>query len=325
MFCSKCGTKIEAGNLFCTKCGNKVEQNEQQDVEQKNLNDETSMKKDKQTKIKKLKIVNIIIILFIIFILVGIFLYNKIINEEKSKNLQNTSNITNNNSINEVSNNAEENQVADDILTVVSKEFVNTFRGFVNVCSEYGEVVETSGYYDKSPNSYIISIRVDKSKIDEVYNELSNNEQVLKVMKGYFDSKKLELYKGYEELINQLLNNEEEKNGFGISYGVVDINNDGIDELVLVHGKSRADAVTEFYTYQNNSETVKLGEAAQGELYKVSDRNELKLVYTGTGGSQIVWDISYDNDDFKINKNTLLDENAENLGEKIELHNAENM
>ena len=86
MFCSKCGTKIEAGNLFCTKCGNKVEQNEQQDVEQKNLNDETSMKKDKQTKIKKLKIVNIIIILFIIFILVGIFLYNKIINEEKSKN-----------------------------------------------------------------------------------------------------------------------------------------------------------------------------------------------------------------------------------------------
>lgn len=308
MKCSKCGNELKKDDLFCTKCGKKVEQEIREDKTEKSLN---SNEKEKQ-KSKKWKIIVPILIILIIIIAVGTFIFKKNVDNLNEENLQEVSNVINT-----------DQTINEDILTVVSKEKVNTERGFINLCKEYGEYIEIpSSLYKENHNCFVVSIRVDASKIDEVYEELSNNEQVLKVEKGFINPKEIELYTGYEMLVYQLLNDEEERNGFGIYYAMVDINNDGTNELALIHGKSRADAITEFYTYQNNSETVKIGEGAQGEIYKVKNENKLKLVYIGTGGSQTIWDISYDNNNFEINENTS-DTNLENIGEKIELDNAE--
>lgn len=307
MKCSKCGNELNKGDLFCTKCGKKVEQ----DVKENNTETFSNNNENSKKKFKKWKIIVPVAIILLILIILGIFLFKKS-RYEDSKNSQ------------EVSNSINTKQIVNaDILTVISKEKVNTERGFINLCTQYGEYLEIpSSIYKENHNCFVVSIRVDVSKIDEIYEELSNNEQVLKVEKGFINPKEIELYTGYEQLIYQLLNNEEERNGFGIYYAMVDINNDGINELALVHGKSRADAITEFYTYQSNLETVKIGEGAQGEIYKVNNENKLKLVYTGTGGSQTIWDISYDNNNFEIKENST-NADLENIGEKIELDNAE--
>lgn len=307
MKCSKCGNELNKGDLFCTKCGKKVEQ----DVKENNTETFSNNNENSKKKFKKWKIVVPVAIILLILIILGIFLFKKNSNED-SKNAQ------------EVSNNINTNQfINEDILTVISKEKVNTERGFINLCTQYGEYIEIpSSIYKENHNCFVVSIRVDVSKIDEVYEELSNNEQVLKVEKGFINPKEIELYTGYEQLIYQLLNNEEERNGFGIYYAMVDINNDGINELALVHGKSRAEAITEFYTYQNNLEVVKIGESVEGGIYKVNNENKLKLVYTGTGGSQIIFDISYNNNIFKIDENTA-NTDTNNLEEKIEFDNAE--
>ena len=312
MKCSKCGNELKKDDLFCTKCGKKVEQEIREDKTERSLNSNEKEKEKEKQKSKKWKIIVPILIILIIIIVVGIVIFKKSADNVNEENSQEVSNIINT-----------DQSVNEDILTVVSKEKVNTERGFINLCTQYGEYIEIpSSLYKENNNCFVVSIRVDVSKIDEVYEELSNNEQVLKVENGFINPKEIELYTGYEMLVYQLINDEEERNGFGIYYAMVDINNDGTNELALIHGKSRADAITEFYTYQNNSEAVKIGEGAQGEIYKVNNENKLKLVYTGTGGSQTIWDISYDNNNFEIKENST-NTDLENIGEKIELDKAE--
>ena len=312
MKCSKCGNELKKDDLFCTKCGKKVEQEIREDKTERSLNSNEKEKEKEKQKSKKWKIIVPILIILIIIIVVGIVIFKKSADNVNEENSQEVSNIINT-----------DQSVNEDILTVVSKEKVNTERGFINLCTQYGEYIEIpSSLYKENNNCFVVSIRVDVSKIDEVYEELSNNEQVLKVENGFINPKEIELYTGYEMLVYQLINDEEERNGFGIYYAMVDINNDGTNELALIHGKSRADAITEFYTYQNNSEAVKIGEGAQGEIYKVNNENKLKLVYTGTGGSQTIWDISYDNNNFEIKENST-NTDLENIGEEVELENAE--
>lgn len=76
---------------------------------------------------------------------------------------------------------------SDDILTIVSREKVATYREFINICEGYGEVlIELKNYgYARMENSFIVYLKVDKSKIDEIYNELASNPKVFKVIKGY--------------------------------------------------------------------------------------------------------------------------------------------
>ena len=306
MFCTKCGNKIKEGDLFCAKCGKKVEQA----VEKNKIEISLNNNDNKKPKIKKWKIVVPILIIFIILIFLAIMLFNNVTNKGNTKNLQG------------VINNEVTNQInTEGVLTVVAKENTYTYRDFINLCSGYGEYIEIpSLLYKENHNCFIVSIKVDISKKDKIYEELINNEQVLKVEKGFINPKEVELYAGYEMLIYELLNDEKERNGFGIYYAMVDINNDGTNELALTHGKSRADAITEFYTY-HDEKAVKLGEGVQGDLYK-NNENKLKIVYNGNGGSKIFFDVSYDGNNFEIKENTYSIDTT-NLGEKIELDNAE--
>ncbi len=312
MFCTKCGNEIKEGDLFCTKCGNKIEEN-------KNITDKANNateniinnKEDRKSKSKKWKIIVPILTILTILIIVGIILYINFNKENKDTSQ-------------EMINSEESNEIiTQDVLTVISKEKANTYRGFINLCTQYGESIEIpSSLYKENHYCFVVSIRVEPSKIDEIYEELSNNEQVLKVEKGFINPKEIELYTGYEMLVYDLLNDEEERNGFGIYYAMVDINNDGINELALAHGKSEEEATTEFYTYQDDMNAIKIDEVVLGELYKVNNENKLRLLYEGASGDLSVFDISYNNNNFEIKLNTS-NTDVTNLGEKIELDNAE--
>lgn len=308
MKCSKCGNELKKGDLFCTKCGKKVEQGVKENKT------EEALKSDVKQKLKKWKIIILIIIILIIIVVVGIVI------------LRQTNCIDNNENSQEVANIIDTDKTINkEILTVVSKESVNSKEDFTNLCTKYGEYIEIpNSIYKENQNCFVVSIKIDGYKLDEIYAELSNNEQVLKVEKGFINPEEIELYTGYRTLIQQLLNDEDERNGLGISYAMVDINSDGINELILAHGKSKANAITEFYTYRDNNDAVKLGDGAYGVLYKGKDANRLKLIYTETGGNQIVWSVFYDGNKFELAEDTT-DAKTENLGEKIELHEAEQL
>ena len=106
-------------------------------------------------------------------------------------------------------------------------------------------------------------------------NEEQNNSKTIK--------------EAYEELIKQ-----------SNQYTLVDINNDGTKELVLVTGTCNADAKFTFYTYKDGK-AVKLGENGYcySGLYKMNDGNYLKQVY-GHGGYQMVYNINYDGNTFEV-------------------------
>ena len=302
MFCTKCGSEIKEGDLYCTNCGKKIKERNQNNG------------KRKLKKWQKISIVFFILIILIILAIIIIFLYK---NKKNSDNSQVLSNSISTEIANSTQYNVESNNDDETILTIISIDFANTYRGFCNLCSQYGEFINTPDISYKDSNKFVVSIKAKKSEIDKIYEELGNNDQVYKIIKGFYINNE------YKKIINQLLNNSEEKNGLGIEYGVVDINNDGITELILSHGKSRAEAVTEFYTY-NNNKAIKLGEGAQGVLYEgdVYTENKLKLVYTENGGKQQVYDVIYNNNKFAIKEDTA-DTNSENFGEKIELYKPE--
>jgi hypothetical protein len=76
-------------------------------------------------------------------------------------------------------------------------------------------------------------------------------------------------------------------------YGIVDINNDGIYELITKVGTCEADYVFNFYTYDENlySDTaVKIGSISGGNtvLYKMND-NTLMALYGHMGYESIAY------------------------------------
>lgn len=93
----------------------------------------------------------------------------------------------------------------------------------------------------------------------------------------------------YKELIKQ-----------SSGYSLVDINNDGTKELVLLTGTCNADVKFEFYTYKDGK-AIKLGENGYGysNLYEMNNGNYLKQVY-GHGGYQMIFNIYYDGNTFEV-------------------------
>ena len=180
MKCSKCGNELNKEDLFCTKCGKKVELQVEENKKEKTLNNN----RDKKQSQKKWKKIVTILIIVLIIIAIGIFVFEKI-NDGNSRRAQELINNENTQKIIE----DEENIIyADNILTVISNEDSETSRGFWNFCSEYGEIVTDYKNYGYKGNDHIFLnyIRVDKEKIESVFNELSNNQRVMKVFKGYY-------------------------------------------------------------------------------------------------------------------------------------------
>ena len=64
-----------------------------------------------------------------------------------------------------------------------------------------------------------------------------------------------------------------------VQYGLVDINNDKIKELVILIGTCNADYQYIFYTFEGNKAT-RIGkvEASTSTLYKMNNENYLKQV-----------------------------------------------
>ena len=214
MKCINCGKKLKKDDLFCTKCGKKVEQGVKENKT------EELLKSDVKQKLKKWKIIIPIIIILIIIAVVGVVIFNNMLNKESKKNSQEFANIIDT-----------DKTINKEILTVVSKESVNSKEDFTNLCTKYGEYIEIpNSIYKENQNCFVVSIKIDGYKLDEIYAELSNNEQVLKVEKGFINPEEIELYTGYRTLIQQLLNDEDERNGLGISYAMVDINSDTAPE-----------------------------------------------------------------------------------------------
>ena len=203
MKCSKCGNELKKDDLFCTKCGKKVELEVKEDNSEKSLNNNV---KEKQ-KSKKWKIIVLILIILIIISIIGIFVFKKINNE----NSESTQELVNNENI-ETTNDDENVIFKEDILTVISKENNETYRSFANFCSEYGEIVtdyKDYGYKDNE-NVFVIYIKVEKDKIAQTFNELSNNERVLKVIKGYYidPQGKDEAFNTMKEFLEERYQNE---------------------------------------------------------------------------------------------------------------------
>lgn len=65
-----------------------------------------------------------------------------------------------------------------------------------------------------------------------------------------------------------------------VQYGLVDINNDQIKELVILTGTGNTDYQYIFYTFEGNKAT-RIGkvDASNSILYKMNNENYLKRVY----------------------------------------------
>ena len=108
-------------------------------------------------------------------------------------------------------------------------------------------------------------------------------------------------YKNVVEEANEEANsNSSEMMIMDVEYGLVDINNDNVKELILFKGTSSSDYEFIFYTYKEN-EVTKLGElsAPSSVIYKMNNENYLRIV-NSRGGSEQVWNVYFSDGNFQV-------------------------
>ena len=130
---------------------------------------------------------------------------------------------------------------------------------------------------------YIINNdNIKENEIDSI-----NGNQNVKEQDSQYSINKNNIYEEYKKVL-EIFNKEADKinsqdpSGIGVmdfQYGLVDINNDNIKELVICFGTCNADMQFTFYTYKNNN-AIRLGEnyASNSRLYKMDSGNYLKQV-----------------------------------------------
>ena len=149
-------------------------------------------------------------------------------------------------------------------------------------------------YYNRTLNGFDISnvrIGLIESNTNGYWMEEYAEEQAKGQIPEGEDSKYAtyadNVYEAYKKVLDMANKEAEEKNSqdqseieiMDVQYGLVDINNDKIKELVILIGTSNADYQYIFYTFEGNKAT-RIGkvDASTSTLYKMKDGNYLKQV-----------------------------------------------
>lgn len=149
-------------------------------------------------------------------------------------------------------------------------------------------------YYNKLLNGFDISnvrIGLIESNMNGYWMEEYAEEQAKNQIPEGEDSKYAtyadNIYEAYKKVLDMANKEAEEKNSqessemeiMDVQYGLVDINNDKIKELVILIGTCNADYQYIFYTFEGNKAT-RIGkvEASTSTLYKMNNENYLKQV-----------------------------------------------
>lgn len=111
------------------------------------------------------------------------------------------------------------------------------------------------------------------------------------------------IYQGYLQIIEdyeKLMENKNRLSDINVGnlgeYALVDIDNNGTDELIIFSGTCNADYEYVFYTFKDNK-VILLGSntGANSNLYKITSKNYIKQYYM-SGQSEIIWNIKCNND-----------------------------
>jgi predicted nucleic acid-binding Zn ribbon protein len=111
------------------------------------------------------------------------------------------------------------------------------------------------------------------------------------------------IYQGYLQIIEdyeKLMENKNKLSDINVGnlgeYALVDIDNNGTDELIIFSGTCNADYEYVFYTFKDNK-VILLGSntGANSNLYKITSKNYIKQYYM-SGQSEIIWNIKCNND-----------------------------
>lgn len=149
-------------------------------------------------------------------------------------------------------------------------------------------------YYNKTLNGFDISnvrIGLIESNMNGYWMEEYAEEQAKNQIPEGEDSKYAtyadNIYEAYKKVLDMANKEAEEKNSqessemeiMDVQYGLVDINNDKIKELVILIGTCNADYQYIFYTFEGNKAT-RIGkvEASTSTLYKMNNEKYLKQV-----------------------------------------------
>lgn len=152
-------------------------------------------------------------------------------------------------------------------------------------------------------NSELNSSLMEKylSKENEVKNDTTisqSNEEHITSTTEYSS-----IYQGYLQIIEDYEKLMENKNklfdinvGNLVEYALVDIDNNGTDELIIFSGTCNADYEYVFYTFKDNK-VILLGSntGANSKLYKITSKNYIKQYYM-SGQSETIWNIKCNND-----------------------------
>ena len=287
MKCRKCGNELKDRDLFCGKCGNRIIL--------KKENGSDNNKKKKKNKII-LIIITISILIFGITISMLCFKNNNVENEVIAiiKNLNDgTGNYGDWNNELRIVKVLEVKKIDYNLLKKEEKENINknTSAYMMNLKENtYGEIkiVVIDGIvtansilgekYEEMWNSNIFT--KDKINIEQINKAINGSESTSNI--NQID-KNYSLYQEYLATIQSYQEKNKEENGAITSYALTDINKDGIQELIILHGTSNADYEYVFYTYQNN-QIIKLGATSgNSDLYEMYQDKYLKQVRVSMG------------------------------------------
>ncbi|MBR4261081.1 MAG: zinc ribbon domain-containing protein [Clostridia bacterium] len=109
-----------------------------------------------------------------------------------------------------------------------------------------------------------------------------------------------EIYREYKTLLDSYNSEASNIENMEVYYMITDINNDGVQEIIISHGAYNGDFINNFYTFKNHK-ILKIGQSfgAYSTLYKMNEGNYLKQVYLH-GDYELIYDIYYENDKFEV-------------------------
>lgn len=134
---------------------------------------------------------------------------------------------------------------------------------------------------------------------------------------------KTNIYDGYLAIIKEHEDSLKNETDFFIEYGLNDIDNNNVEELIIRSGTCNTDTEFTFYTYKDNK-VVKLGSmgGANTSLYAMNDGNYLEAI-SQSMGYRTIYNIYYENNKFEIKnmgaKELTIEEEGEDIQGDVEI------